>query len=473
MESYSIVIYALIILWSIFSIYYMFKVNADIKKINDYLYDSIPTVYTTLGVLGTFVGIYFGLRTFDVNNIDESIPNLLEGLKTAFSTSIWGISLSLVFGKISQIVLKSAEEKQPLESKDELNILNNIVAILKDSNTNINSGFEKLNDSLIGESSSTILDQFTKLYDGIKNLRSSQDSQIDILKKVEKSLGSDQKTSLLNELQDLRTEQNVNGNATLSKIDWIVSSMNDNNKLISHKFDEFSELLSKNNTEALVEVMKRTTEQFNAQMSELIERLVQENFKELNNSVQKMNQWQEDNKEMIISLTSQFKKVSEEFEVSSIAIKEITENTTKLTKENSSLSKLIQELQKVMIDDTKYQDIIGKLVGTIDTLKENTEAFDVTSNKLKGWVNKQMNFTENVDRLLSRLEEIDKIKDINEMFWKNTKKQLNEGVTIIKNSSDQLSSDLENINAEFYERLNDTLENLDALIQRFIVKHGS
>lgn len=84
--------------------------------------------------------------------------------------------------------------------------------------------------------------------------------------------------------------------------------MNKNNELIRQKFDEFSELLAKNNTEALVEVMKNATEQFNTQMSALIEKLVQENFKELNNSVQRMNQWQLENKEMIISLTNQFKR---------------------------------------------------------------------------------------------------------------------------------------------------------------------
>ena len=51
--------------------------------------------------------------------------------------------------------------------------------------------------------------------------------------------------------------------------------------------------------------MKRATEEFNAQMSALIEKLVQENFQELNNSVQRMNNWQQENKEMITQLTNQ------------------------------------------------------------------------------------------------------------------------------------------------------------------------
>ena len=255
-------------------------------------------------------------------------------------------------------------------------------------------------------------------------------------------------------------------------IDWIVESMNKNNEHISKKFDEFSELLAKNNTEALVEVMKKATEEFNTQMSALVEKLVQENFQELNNSVQRMNDWQKENKEMITQLTGQFTKVSEDFQIASESIKEITKNTSKLTNDNSHLTKLIEELQKVMIDDSKFQEIVDQLTSTINTLKANTDAFDETTNKLNDWVRNQMNFTDSIAKLLTRLEEIDRIKDINEVFWDNTKKQLNEGVSVIEKASERLSSDVENINQEFYERLNDTLQNLDTLIQRIIVNYN-
>lgn len=58
-------------------------------------------------------------------------------------------------------------------------------------------------------------------------------------------------------------------------------------------------MLAKNNTESLVQVMKNTTEQFNQQMNELISRLVQENFAELNQSVERLNSWQQENKIII------------------------------------------------------------------------------------------------------------------------------------------------------------------------------
>lgn len=470
MATYTIVIYSLIIGWTVFSVYYIYRVWAQ-KNVITYVYESIPTVFTTLGVLGTFVGIYFGLQHFDVDKITESIPPLLEGMKTAFSTSIWGIVLSLIFGKVSQIILHGVEQKSPPKPTDELASLQEMTIILKEGFNQLNLNFATINKSLVGEVDDSISTQIIKLRNQFTEFHNKQDVQNKLLENVQSALGGDGETSLLTQIQKLRVEQNEYSNNNKKNIDWIIESMNKNNQLISLKFDEFSELLAKNNTEALVEVMKNATEQFNNQMSALIEKLVQENFKELNNSVQRMNQWQLENKEMIASLTSQFKDVSKDFSISSVAIKEISENTTKLTNENSHLTKLIEQLQKVLIDDTKFQEIVSKLTNTIDTLHENTEAFDETTEKLNVWVRNQMNFNDSIAKLLTRLEEIEKIKDINEIFWENTKKQLNDGVSIIENASKRLSSDLENINAEFYERLNDTLQNLDTLIQRIIVNY--
>lgn len=56
-----------------------------------------PSLLTTLGVFGTFFGIFIGLQNFEVANIQESVPELLSGLKLAFSTSILGMFLAIVW----------------------------------------------------------------------------------------------------------------------------------------------------------------------------------------------------------------------------------------------------------------------------------------------------------------------------------------------------------------------------------------
>lgn len=270
------------------------------------------------------------------------------------------------------------------------------------------------------------------------------------------------------EIEKLRTEQNQNSKENKELISGIGGIMVENSQKMEKKFDEFSELLRKNNTEALVEVMKKVTEEFNKQMSALINKLIQENFEELNQSVKNLNTWQQENKEMIASLTEQFTKVSKDFETSASSVKVITENTEKLVNNESDLSKLIKELQKVMIDDTKFTQITNKVSETVATLEKNTKAFDETTNKLNNWVKNQMNFTDSVAVLLTKLEEVKSIKDINEVFWKNFEKQLTTSMSQIEKASNKLTDDLEEINNEFYQQLNSVLSNFDNAIQRIL-----
>lgn len=63
---------------------------------NRKIVEFIPTLVSTLGVFGTFLGITVGLMAFDTTNLNESIPVLLDGLKTAFWTSLVGMGLSAI-----------------------------------------------------------------------------------------------------------------------------------------------------------------------------------------------------------------------------------------------------------------------------------------------------------------------------------------------------------------------------------------
>ena len=58
--------------------------------------------YTTLGMLGTFIGICFGLIKFNPEDIKGTLPALLGGLQFAFITSIIGLILSIRHEKKSQ-----------------------------------------------------------------------------------------------------------------------------------------------------------------------------------------------------------------------------------------------------------------------------------------------------------------------------------------------------------------------------------
>lgn len=62
--------------------------------------EQLPSLVSTLGVLGTFLGITKGLVYFDTSDLDTSIPLLLDGLKTAFFTSLLGMLGSLILNRV-------------------------------------------------------------------------------------------------------------------------------------------------------------------------------------------------------------------------------------------------------------------------------------------------------------------------------------------------------------------------------------
>ncbi|MBE5777666.1 MAG: DUF4175 domain-containing protein [Clostridiales bacterium] len=71
----------------------------------------IPSLLTSLGILGTFIGLMRGLGGLDVSDAAktmESIPDMIGGMTFAFSTSIVGVACSLVFNVLNRMAIGSA-----------------------------------------------------------------------------------------------------------------------------------------------------------------------------------------------------------------------------------------------------------------------------------------------------------------------------------------------------------------------------
>lgn len=75
------------------------------------LAELIPGLLTSLGILGTFMGLMQGLTSVNFSNAEDtirSIPQLLGGMKFAFATSVAGITCSLAFNVINRIAVGRA-----------------------------------------------------------------------------------------------------------------------------------------------------------------------------------------------------------------------------------------------------------------------------------------------------------------------------------------------------------------------------
>ena len=70
------------------------------------LAELIPNLLTSLGILGTFMGLSRGLSSLNFSDsaqLISGIPDLLGGMRFAFGTSVAGISCSLVFNMLNRI----------------------------------------------------------------------------------------------------------------------------------------------------------------------------------------------------------------------------------------------------------------------------------------------------------------------------------------------------------------------------------
>lgn len=69
-------------------------------SLNHRMIETASGTLVGLGLLGTFLGLTLGVEGFDssnTENIQDSIQSLLEGMGTAFGTSLFGMALSLIY----------------------------------------------------------------------------------------------------------------------------------------------------------------------------------------------------------------------------------------------------------------------------------------------------------------------------------------------------------------------------------------
>lgn len=496
-----------------------------------HLVEYLPLFISTLGVLGTFIGITLGLLDFDSGNLDKSIPQLLDGLKTAFYTSILGMLLSSILSwrlnnlqdneedgitdlnKAEAIICQAVQQMSKLNTSAIEHLVEQIHQHESDRKTfhhsmcefadKITSLQSTMSETLYNVNASLIttistLDSLIILQHNqestLISIKETTDSMIQSIGNIEETTNIQSQsikhisnfsdkisshTQYIGEIADCiggmsSTQDEINEQIQKLKdildaeVDQIEHSMDKTNKLLERKFDEFTALLKKSNTEALVEVMKQATEEFQKQMNTLIGKLIQENFDQLNQSVKQLNQWQQENKDMISSLTNQYFEMSQNFEATSASLTRVKDDTATLVGEGGKLRNLVDALNKVILEDEHFIQVTKGLQETADLSKSNMISFNEATNALNEWVRKQRNFVDSVQVLILKLDELNKIRDYGDQFWQSTKTKMEEGIGIISNGSQTLNQQLTSLDRQFYSRLSATLAELDNCITKMV-----
>ncbi len=240
-----------------------------------------PRTAATLGVLFTFIGIAWGLYNFDTNAIQQSVTNLLDGMKAAFVTSIFGMAGALY---------------------------------LKNCQINAQKNF---NQTVSGESGIADLILYLRKSDETKSeeMRALQSS----IEKLTAAIGGDGEYTVIGQIQKIRLD------------------LRDGNDKIVRELRDFGKTLAENNTKAFIEALNETMRDFNQKLTEQFG----ENFKQLNVAVGRLLDWQINYQETVERVTKNLEMTFAGIDAAKNSIAEIEKSSGAIKNSSEQVLNLI------------------------------------------------------------------------------------------------------------------------------------
>lgn len=396
-----------------------------------------------LGVIGTFLGICLGLANFDSTEIESSVPQLLQGLKTAFWTSFIGTSWAVFLN-----IRYSSKDKEENDEEEEISLLKLQIEELQ----KLNGNFYNLAEENKKEKDS--LYQINKeILDGIKanNIMQEQLSQIEDLKAIKQEL------ILLNQKQDTRDE-------ILNKV---LDSLN-SSKLILEDINSLKEILNTivENQNTRDEYLNKILDNMNSSKS-ILENIL--SFKEILNLILEK---QNNKDEPIKLILEKFEKLQENSNLQVEVLKKIEDYTFSLDDIYNSLVDLIEkaDAQISQLENLEKLNILEEIKNNIDSQLEDISVTNSNiSTKLdsleKYDSNIFANSSKSLDFISSIHTKVEEYKNIFSNFMDNSTRENSELILAFKEFSNYM---LEENSKAFIEALNKTIRDFNInLVETF------
>ena len=373
-----------------------------------FLKKDLKSQIVSLGVLGTFLGIFMGLQNFNPDDMKNSIDTILVGLKTAFFTSIVGMGTALILAIIQKLSKKESKQVGTEEILAEISQKLNALPTLDNSNNT---------NEIIGE---------------LERLRAIQTDTRDEAKRV---------PFMLNELKETATRENRE----------LIYILDTNFKQMNHSLELAIEQLSKGATEEIINALKQVIQEFNQELQTQFG----ENFVQLNESVINLLQWQENYKNHIEELEGRL-------HLSVSSIEQSKESLSVISSKNDEVFRVYQELEGIITtysgqverlnqDLETYALLSGnakKMFSTIeDTVLMTKKEFTSLSATIKEESLKQIEFSKNtLGKIALDFEKNKKELDLISNYFRNMGEQIPKALEI---SLEQLNRGLTSITTQF------------------------
>ncbi len=367
------------------------------RKIRHQQVNAIASIVTVIGVLGTFAGIAWGLLNFDTQNIEASVPLLLEGLKFAFLTSIIGIVGSIC------LKLSSLNERKKQAASEET-----YTGATIDDLANILLLIHKVHQAEGNETRET-------------------------LRAIEKALTGDGDSTVLTQLQKLRT------------------TFSDKQDDLLQAFKKFATQMADNNTKALIEALEAVMRDFNAKINEQFG----DNFKQLNEAVGRINDWQEQYRQQMDELAVEFRIAAESIEKSRQSLESIAERSSVIVSSAEKLDPTLQAIQQQI-------QLMNDRLEAFSALADNaSNAFPIIENRLN-------QLTDNFTQVVA--ENIDNSQVSMERQREALTNQAQQLETMVTETNRRLNTETERIFRESTANIAEQIQLLDRALQEELTK---
>ncbi len=358
-------------------IVFVFALHSLKKRKFEKFVEYAPTLMTSLGILGTFVGILIGLLAFDTSNIDKSIPNLLEGLKTAFVTSIVGMSFTVFFNGISRLVKNTTTVDAELSSSDVSP--SDMLAELKSQSNLIREMANKLGDeegTLIQQTKlmrTDVADMPRAIQAANQNLLQAFSEHKLILKTISDGLTGTEEGSLIGKIQLMRGDI-----SDFSKN--IQRSQKEFSERLWSELDKFAEMMSKSATSHIIEALSQVINDFNKNLTEQFG----ENFKALDASVKKLVEWQEEYRLHVEQMGIQYQRSVESIGNTENAVAVIRQECDAIPHTMQSLQKILETNQQQIKElENHLQAFVAMRDAAVIAIPTIQEKIDEVSEQLR------------------------------------------------------------------------------------------
>ena len=478
-----------------------FRYNTVVNDINDNFWQNYGSIFTGVGILGTFLGLVMGLNgvdlsSSDVNVLKEGIGTLLQGISVAFTTSLFGIFFALIYGyfnKARRTVLsddiealaKRIEEMYPRknteqwlsdghrESVEQTKVLKNMGQDMAETlsdllDKQLSSGFEELCQTLDAQ----MKPMFEKLYEAIKTLNEGGASAVGdaVSKKAGEQLDSFVDTlKIIQEtmVQNLESNKRANEEANAALMNAVVQigdSLSKGTDEAVKRQQEAAELLGEQVRVIVNSLNESSTQTMDnlLESSNLIQQGLGYSVEQSKSAVEQINSIIANHKETIeqscISLSeikNKLDNVLKQVDISSEKMKmaalPIVEATTELKNQLSIVQQdadtlhkeTINQIERLMKYGEDTESSISNLADTIDDAEQKAiEAWEKYDNGMSG-------LGAELGNILSSL--IQKVNEYNQV----TKNGMNEQLTRFDNSMTNAVAQLKAVIDEISELVNE------------------